>query len=230
MVILGINTYHGDASAAIIRDGKLIACAEEERFNRIKHSAGFPAEAIRYCLREAGVSIEQIDCIALPRDPKARLLRKLYYGIKIPRLLARRLIALQKTQGIKKTIAQTFAIDERKLKTKIINVEHHRAHMASSFFVSPFDKAAHFSADGLGDFASTMWGAGEGNKIKIKGEVCFPHSLGMYYTAITQYLGFLGFGDEYKVMGLAAYGKPEFKKEFQRIVIPSGRSGFKLGL
>ena len=179
MVILGINTYHGDASCAIFVDGRLVAAAEEERFNRIKHSAGFPAEAIKYCLREAGVSIEQIDCIAIPRDSRARFFRKLYYGVKIPKLLARRLVAMRKTQDIKKTIAQAFDIDEKTLKAKIINVEHHRAHIASSFLVSPFEKAVIFSADGLGDFASTMWGAGEGNNIIIKGEVCFPHSLGM---------------------------------------------------
>jgi carbamoyltransferase len=230
MIILGINAYHGDASAAIILDGKLIACAEEERFNRIKHSAGFPAEAIKYCLKEAGVSISQVDYIAIPRDPKARIFRKLYYGIKIPKLAIRRSIALRKTQNIKKLMAHAFNVDESRIKAKIMNVEHHRAHIASAFFVSPFERAVFFSADGLGDFASTMWGLGEGNKIKIKGEICFPHSLGMYYTAITQYLGFLGYGDEYKVMGLAAYGKPEYKQEFEKIVKLCDKIRFKLGL
>lgn len=230
MIILGINAYHGDASAAILVDGRLIACIEEERFNRIKHSAGFPREAVKYCLREAGVSLKEIDYIAIPRDPKSRILRKIYYGIKIPRLAARRLVAMRKTQNAKKTIAGIFEIDEKKIKANIINIEHHKAHLASSFFVSGFDKAMLFSADGLGDFASTMWGRGEGNKIKILGGVCFPHSLGMYYTAITQYLGFLHYGDEYKVMGLAAYGEPEYQDEFERIVFNRGNLGFKLGL
>lgn len=230
MVILGINAYHGDASAAIVVDGKLIAAVEEERFNRIKHAAGFPKEAVRYCLKEAGVSLRQVDYVAIPRKPGARILKKLYYAIKIPRLAARRFLALRKNQDIKKTLADIFGINEREIKAKIINVEHHRAHLASGFFVSPFDKAMLFSADGLGDFASTMWGIGEGNKMRMLGEVAFPHSLGIYYTAITQYLGFLNYGDEYKVMGLAAYGKPEYGDEFKKILIDDDKTGFKLGL
>ena len=230
MIILGINAYHGDASAAVIIDGKLKAAAEEERFNRIKHSAGFPEEAVKYCLKEAGVSIRQVDYLAIPRSPSARFFRKLYYGIKIPQLALRRFTALRKTQGIKKTIADIFDVDQEKISSKIINVEHHRAHLASSFFVSPFEKAMLFSADGLGDFASTIWGIGNGNKLKILGEISFPHSLGLYYTAITQYLGFLDYGDEYKVMGLAAFGEPEYKDEFEKIIMRRGNLGFKLGL
>jgi len=230
MIILGINAYHGDAAASIVVDGILVAAAEEERFNRIKHAAGFPKEAIRYCLKEAGVSIKEVDYIAIPRDPKARLLRKMFYGIKIPKLALRRFIALRKTQGIKKALTDIFEVDEKTIKADIINVEHHRAHLASSFFVSPFDRALLFSADGLGDFASTMWGIGEGNKITIQGAVSFPHSLGMYYTAITQYLGFSNYGDEYKVMGLAAYGEPEYEDEFQKILMNHSNSRFKLGL
>lgn len=230
MIILGINAYHGDASAAIVINGKLVACAEEERFNRIKHSAGFPKEAIKYCLKEAGISIKDLDYVAIPRDPKARFLRKLYYGIKIPKLAARRLVAFKNTNNIKQKLTEIFEIDENKIKASFVNVEHHRAHIASTFFVSGFDKALVFSADGLGDFTSTMWGIGEGNKIKILGNISFPHSLGFYYTAITQYLGFLNYGDEYKVMGLAAYGEPVYKDEFEKILINSGNLRFKLGL
>jgi len=230
MIILGINAYHADASAAIAVDGKLIAAAEEERFNRIKHSAGFPKEAVKYCLKEAGISIRAVDYIVVPRDPKVRILKKLYYGIKIPKLAVRRFIALRKTQSIKNTLAGIFEINEKEIKANFISVEHHKAHLASSFFVSPFEKALLFSADGLGDFASTMWGRGEGNKIKILGDISFPHSLGMYYTAITQYLGFLGYGDEYKVMGLASYGRPEYQDEFKKIIYKHGSLGFKLGL
>lgn len=230
MIILGINAYHADASAAIVVDGKLIAAAEEERFNRIKHSAGFPTEAVKYCLKEAGVSIKEVDHIAVPRDPKARLLRKLYYGIKIPALAIRRFAAFKKIQNIKNKLGEIFDIDEAKIPAFTVNVEHHKAHLASSFFVSPFDRAMLFSADGLGDFASTVWGIGEGNRLKILGDISFPHSLGMYYTAITQYLGFLNYGDEYKVMGLAALGSPEYKDEFERIVYKRSNLGFKLGL
>ena len=230
MIILGINAYHGDVSAAIVMDGKLIAAAEEERFNRIKHSAGFPGEAIRYCLKEAGVSIKDLDYIAVPRNPGARIFRKIYYGIKIPELALRRLVALKKTQDIKNKLADIFAVDKSQIKAKMINVEHHRSHIASSFFVSPFEKSLLFSADGLGDFASTMWGTGKGNKIKILGEITFPHSLGTYYTAITQYLGFPNYGDEYKVMGLAAYGEPEYREEFKKIIFHTDNLGFKLDL
>ena len=230
MIILGINAYHGDASAAIIVDGKLIAAVEEERFNRIKHCAGFPREAVKYCLKEAGVTIQDIDYITIPRDPRARFFNKLYYGIKIPQLALRRLIAWRKIEDIKKTIADTFGLGEKAIKADIINVEHHQAHIASSFLVSPFDEALLFSADGMGDFASTMWGIGQGNKIKILGDIAFPHSLGMYYTAITQYLGFPGFGDEYKVMGLAAYGNPGYGNEFEKILTYRGNMNFKLGL
>ena len=130
MIILGINAYHGDASAAVIVDGKLIAAAEEERFNRIKHSAGFPEEAVKYCLKEAGVGIQQVDYLAIPRAPLARFFRKLYYGIKIPQLALRRFTALRKTQGIKRTIADIFQIDEEKISSKIINVEHHQRQRA----------------------------------------------------------------------------------------------------
>lgn len=230
MVILAINAYHGDASAAIINEGKLMAAAEEERFNRIKHSAGFPIGAVRYCLAQAGISLQEVDYVVLPRDPKARFLRKLYYGLKIPELTLRRAVALRKMQNIKKTLAKIFDIDGKEIKANFINVEHHKAHLASSFFVSGFDKALLFSADGLGDFASTMWAAGEGNKIRILGDISFPHSLGLFYTAITQYLGFLDYGDEYKVMALAAYGEPEYKQEFKKIIFNNGNLGFRLGL
>ena len=231
MIILGINAYHPDASAAIIRDGELIAAAEEERFNRIKHSAGFPKQAISYCLKEAGVSLTQVDYIAMPKQSSARILKKLYYGIKIPELAIRRILALKMTKNIKKKLAEVFKEDETRIKAKIINIEHHRAHLASSFFVSGFDRALLFSADGLGDFASTMWGVGERNKIKILGDISFPHSLGFYYTAITQYLGFLNYGDEYKIMGLAAYGKPKYEDEFKKIIFDKRRHlGFKLNL
>lgn len=229
MYILGINAYHPDSSAAIIIEGKLVACAEEERFRRIKHFAGIPSESIKYCLKEAGISIKDIDYIVIPREPQARLFKKIFYGLKIPHLAQRRLFAWKKTFQIKRKLSEVFDIDDKIIRAKVIKVEHHRAHLASSFFVSGFDKAFLFSADALGDFASTMWGIGENNKIRVLGEIAFPHSLGFYYTAITQYLGFLGFGDEYKVMGLAAYGNPAFEDEFKKILkIKNNR--FELGL
>ncbi len=229
MNILGINAYHGNASAAIVCDGRLVAAVEEERFNRVKYAAGFPAQAIRYCLREAGLEIKDIDHVAVPRNPYARLGTKLFYALRMPSFARERIKVLAKFTGISEALAQTFDIDPAKLAAKFHRVEHHQAHLASTFFVSPFEKAALLSADGLGDFASTMWGSGDGNRMKIDGAIAFPHSLGLFYSAVTQYLGFLKFGDEYKVMGLAAYGETAQLDALRDIVRTEG-NGFRLGL
>ena len=233
MNILGINAYHGNASAAIVCDGKLIAAVEEERFNRVKYAAGFPTLAIRYCLQAAGITLADIDHVAVPRDPYARMATKLLYALKMPSFARERAKVLVKFTGIPEALAAAFDSDPAKLKSQFHRVEHHQAHLASAFFVSPFEQAALLSADGLGDFASTMWGTGTGSRMKIDGAVAFPHSLGLYYTAVTQYLGFPKFGDEYKVMGLAAYGEPELLDVFRDIVRfdPGSRAnGFQLGL
>jgi carbamoyltransferase len=229
MNILGINAYHGNASAAIVCDGRLVAAVEEERFNRVKYAAGFPVQAIRYCLREAGLELKDIDRVAVPRDPYARLGTKLFYAMRMPSFARERMKVLTKFTGIPEALAQAFDTDPAKVTSKFHRVEHHQAHLASAFFVSPFERAALLSADGLGDFASTMWGTGSGGRMKIEGAITFPHSLGLFYSAVTQYLGFLKFGDEYKVMGLGAYGKPEQLDAFRNIVRAHG-DGFRLGL
>jgi carbamoyltransferase len=233
MNILGINAYHGNASAAIVCDGRLIAAVEEERFNRVKYAAGFPAQAIRYCLKEAGLTLAEIDHVAVPRNPYARLGTKIFYALRMPSFAKERAKVLARFTGIPEALAAAFETDPKKIKAKFHRVEHHQAHLASSFFVSPFERAALLSADGLGDFASTMWGTGTGNQMEIAGAVAFPHSLGLFYSAVTQYLGFLKFGDEYKVMGLAAYGQAEQLEAFQDIVRFDERTngnGFRLGL
>jgi carbamoyltransferase len=233
MNILGINAYHGNASAAIVCEGRLIAAVEEERFNRVKYAAGFPAQAIRYCLKEAGLTLAEIDHVAVPRDPYARLATKLFYAARMPSFARERARVLAKFTGNPEALAQVFEADPKKLKAKFHRVEHHQAHLASSFFVSPFERAALLSADGLGDFASTMWGTGSGSRMNIDGAVAFPHSLGLFYSGVTQYLGFPKFGDEYKVMGLAAYGEPEQMEAFREIVrfdAHSNGNGFRLGL
>ncbi|MGB6959564.1 MAG: carbamoyltransferase [Candidatus Acidiferrum sp.] len=229
MNILGINAYHGNASAAIVCDGRLVAAVEEERFNRVKYSAGFPAQAIRYCLREAGLDLEDIDRVAVPRNPYARLGTKLFYAMRMPSFARERMKVLAKFTGIPEALAQAFDTDPANISAQFHRVEHHQAHLASAFFVSPFERAALLSADGLGDFASTMWGSGEGSRMKIEGAIAFPHSLGLFYSAVTQYLGFLKFGDEYKVMGLAAYGEAEQLDAFRDIVRVHG-DGFRLDL
>ncbi len=229
MNILGINAYHGNASAAIVCDGRLVAAVEEERFNRVKYAAGFPAQAIRYCLKEAGLELRDIDHVAVPRNPYARLGTKLFYAMRMPSFARERAKVLVKFTGIPEALARAFDADPAKIAAKFHRIEHHQAHLASAFFVSPFERAALLSADGLGDFASTMWGSGSGSRMKIDGAIAFPHSLGLFYSAVTQYLGFLKFGDEYKVMGLAAYGEAEQLEAFRDIVRANG-DGFRLCL
>lgn len=231
MIILGINAHHADASAALIVDGKLVAAAEEERFRRVKHWAGFPSTAIQYCLREAGLaSINDVHHIAVNRDPNARMLKRAKFLLaKRPSFgaIKRRLENRAKIKDIAGEIADTFHIDS--LKPALHNVEHHRAHLASAFFVAPFEESAVLSIDGFGDFVSSMWGIARGNRIEVLGEIGFPHSLGIFYTAMTQYLGFPHYGDEYKVMGLAPYGAPTFMNEMRDIVqVKGGRFALNL--
>jgi carbamoyltransferase len=230
MIILGINAYHANASAAIVADGRLLAAVEEERFNRVKYAAGLPARAIQYCLDVAGLKLTEVDHIAIPRDPWARLGTKLRYAMRMPRFALDRMRVMARFAGIREDMAAAFEVAPENIRAQFHRIEHHTAHLASAYFVSPFDHAAVLSADGLGDFASAMWAVGNGPQMRILGETTFPHSLGMYYTALTQYLGFWKFGDEYKVMGLAAYGQPEFLDEFRRIVRADSPLSFRLGL
>lgn len=231
MIILGINAYHGDSSAAIIKDGKLLAAIEEERIRRAKHWAGFPSEAIKWCLSYTGTDIRDVNYIAISRDPFARFHKKVIRVLsKRPDLsfLKERLNNYGKIKGIKGNLAEIFGVDEKEIKAKISNVEHHRAHIASSFFVSPFKEAAVVSIDGFGDFVSAMIGVGKENKIKVIDVVDFPHSLGIFYTALTQFLGFCSYGDEYKVMGLSAFGEPKYLDEMRKIVKLKNNGLFEL--
>ena len=274
MIILGINAYHGDAAAAIVRDGELIAAVEEERFNRFKHCAGFPTEAIRYCLQAAGVTIEAVDHIGISRDPSAHLHKKILFaatraakqaagggkdaggrsrrqeksdgvavvvgeseqehngngGPGIFRQVKDRLSNAAKVRDLKDVLAGALGVSKKGIKAQFHNIEHHRAHLASSFFVSPFERAALLSIDGFGDFISTMWALGEGNSIEVLGQVEYPHSTGIVYTATTQFIGFPHYGDEYKVMGLAPYGKPRFIEEFREIIRTGEGGQFRLNL
>jgi carbamoyltransferase len=230
MIILGINAYHANASAAIVVDGRLVGAVEEERLNRVKYAAGMPLRAIAWCLEAAGAKLADVDHIAIPRDPWARLGTKLRFAMRMPRFAVDRLRVMRRFSGIGEELAGGLDVDRKAIRANFHRVEHHTAHMASAYFVSPFENAAILSADGLGDFASAMWARGEGGQIEALGEVAFPHSLGMFYTALTQYLGFWKFGDEYKVMGLAAYGQPEFLDEFRRIVHVKRGMEFRLGL
>jgi carbamoyltransferase len=218
-IILGINAYHGDAAAAVVVDGRLVAAAEEERFRRVKHWAGFPSEAIRYCLAEAGAGLGDIDQVAMNSDPRANLARKLGYALgrrPDPRLLRDRLRNARRRASVRRQLEETLAGE--KLRGAVLRVEHHLAHLASCFLVSPFQEAVAVSVDGFGDFSSAAWGTGDSGLARVDGRVYFPHSLGIFYQALTQYLGFPHYGDEYKVMGLAPYGEPRFLDAMRRIV------------
>jgi carbamoyltransferase len=230
--ILGLNAYHGDAAAALIVDGVLVAAAEEERFNRIKHVAGFPSLAAAWCLSEAGLKPADLDHVAIGRDPRANL------GAKIRRTLrhrpgiryVRERLANQSQVGnTSDALADALGVERGALRARFHHVEHHRAHVASAFFVSPFDDAAVLSVDGFGDFASTMLAVGRGNRLQVLDRVLFPHSLGIFYTAVTQWLGFPYYGDEGKIMGLAPYGEPVYLDRMRELVQLDGPL-FRLGL
>ncbi len=230
--ILGINAYHGDSSAALIQDGQLVAACEEERFNRIKHWAGFPAESIRQCLKLGGVSAQEVDHVALSFDPWANLSRKLLFSLKQPGMMRRALGRLQrqaKAASLPAQFAAATGCAPDKIRAQFHQVEHHLAHVASSFFVSGSERAAVLSVDGMGDFTSTLLAGGEGTNIIEFDRVFYPHSLGLLYNAITLYLGFPAYGDEYKVMGLAPYGEPEYLEFFRRLIFPQGNT-FALNL
>jgi len=216
-----LNAYHGDAAAALVVDGELVAAAEEERFTRIKHCAGFPALAATWCLSAAGLDASDLDHVAIARDPRANMLRKLLWmarhGANL-RVLRERLANAAKVRDVRTALAGALQFDPAELGSEFHHVEHHQAHVASAFFVSPFERAAILSADGFGDFTSTMLAAGEGASFRILDRVGFPHSLGLVYTALTQWLGFTSYGDEGKVMGLASYGEPRYLQELQKML------------
>ncbi len=215
--ILGLNAYHGDAAAALVIDGQLVAAAEEERFTRLKHVAGFPSHAAAWCLSYAGLAPAELDHVAMGRDPRANLGAKLVQTarwLRNPSYVAERLRAMRKVRGAGDDLGA--ALGSPAARARFHNVEHHQAHVASAFFVSPFEEAAVLTVDGFGDFASTMVALGRGNRFEVLGRVTFPHSLGIYYTALTQWLGFPKYGDEGKVMGLAPYGDPDVHRDRMR--------------
>jgi len=230
-IILGINAFHGDSSACIVRDGELVNAAEEERFRRIKHWAGFPSEAIKWCLQDAGIKLADVGHIAVNQDSKANIGKKVAYTLlKRPdlSLVLDRIRNKRERDGIDVHLAKAFPNDTFNGKTHA--VEHHIAHLSSAFHVSPFSEAVVVSVDGFGDFASAAWGYGRGTQIEVDDRVYFPHSLGTFYQALTQYLGFPNYGDEYKVMGLAPYGEPHFLPEMRKIVELLDDGSFRLNL
>jgi carbamoyltransferase len=231
--ILGLNAFHGDAAAALVIDGQLVNAVEEERLNRVKHCAGFPELAARWCLEDAGLDPRELDHVAIGRDPRANIGAKVVRTILTrpsPRYVMERFRNATKVRDVKTQVADALGVPADDLRAQVHNVEHHLAHAASAFFVSPFDEAAVLTLDGFGDFASTMLCRGQGNRLEVLERVLFPHSLGIFYTAVTQWLGFPKYGDEGKVMGLAPYGDPQRHLPTMRELVQLDGNAFELGL
>ena len=230
MKILGLNAYNGDSAACLFVDGKLIAAAEEERFRRTKHWAGLPTSAINYVLQDAKLSLGEIDHIAINRKPGANNWRRIVFGLTHlphPRLVTQRIRNMRSAASVRETLEQNYGVE---VKAETHHVEHHLAHLASSYLVSGFKEAACMSIDGFGDFASTAFGVGDGSKVKIGNRVYFPHSLGIFYSALTQFLGFPNYGDEYKLMGLAPYGEPNYLEQLREVIRIRPDGTFRLNL
>ena len=221
MNILGINAYHGDVSACLLRDGQLVAAVEEERFRRVKHWAGIPREAIRSCLDVAGIAPEEIDHFAVSRNPRANLVRKAMFALRKrprPGMLVDRLKNIRRVSDLPEAISLRLELAPQHVRKRMHWIEHHPSHLASAFFVSPFEEAAVCAIDGFGDFVSTSFAVGRSGNLQVLKKIYFPHSLGLIYLAVTQYLGFWKYGDEFKVMGLAPYGQPDFVKELRKLM------------
>jgi carbamoyltransferase len=231
MNIIGLNAFHGDSSACLFVDGEMRVAVEEERFRRIKHWAGFPSESIRYCLKSQGLSLSGIDAIAINTDPKAARWKKIGFALSGKAsisLIAEKMKVREKRKGIEEHLVEAFPEDS--FNGDIEYIEHHLAHLASAYNMSPYEQASIVSVDGFGDFASAAWGFGENDAIDCQERVYFPHSLGIFYQGLTQYLGFPHYGDEYKIMGLAPYGEPVYREQMDQILAPTESVGFKLNL
>src|SRR6202023_2147853 len=230
MIILGLNAYHADSAACLMVNGQLVAAAEEERFRRIKHWAGLPTEAIDYCLREGRLTWRDVDHISINRKPGVNNWRRLAFLLTHrvhPKLMWQKIKNIRSAASIKEILEEKCG---HEIKAQVHHVEHHLAHLASAFLVSGFDEAACLSIDGFGDFASTAFGFGSGSEVRIDNRVYFPHSLGIFYSALTQFIGFPHYGDEYKVMGLAPYGEPTFLEQLREIVRIRPDGTFRLNL
>ena len=219
LLILGVNAYHPDSAACLVADGQLVAAVEEERFERTKHWSGFPAQAVAYCLGYVNATLGDLDGIAINTDPKVhRLARLRHIASHPPRVgfLLRKLGVRRQRHSIVAALSHAVC-EPNKVRGRVWQVEHHLAHLASAHLASPFERSVTVSIDGFGDFVSAAWGVGEGAEIRIDGRVRFPHSIGLFYEAMSQFLGFHSFGDEYKVMGLAGYGEAEFMEAMEHL-------------
>jgi carbamoyltransferase len=232
MLILGLNMFHADASAAIVLDGEVKFAIAEERLNRHKHFAGFPALSVKACLDAVGAKISDVEHVAVGQDCDANLAKKVQYALANPARILN-FIHLrrrkEKMRDVRSLLAKALDVDSTQLRFQEHHLEHHIAHIASAYYCSPWEKAAGFSYDGSGDFVSTMMARCEGNEIEVLDRVFLPHSPGSFYTMICEFIGYSQYGDEGKVMGLAPYGKDTFCSEISKIVTPKN-GGFQLDL
>src|SRR5215475_4862015 len=221
MLILGLNMFHADASAAIVQDGEVVCAIAEERLNRKKHFGGFPTLAIKACLDAVGARISDVDHVAVGQDSNANLAQKVQYALANPAKILNFIRMRQRKEAMRDVhtlIANAFETEPGKLRFQEHHLEHHIAHIASAYYCSPWEKAAGFSYDGSGDFVSTMMARCEGNDIEVLDRVYLPHSLGSFYTMICEFIGYNKYGDEGKVMGLAPYGKDKYSEEVRKII------------
>jgi carbamoyltransferase len=234
MNTLGINAFHADASAALVQDGVLVAAIAEERLNRRRHYAGFPALAVKAVLADARVSAEDIDHIAVSYDPTANLYKKMLFArekyASVKRLVKDRLADGARVRSVPELLGATLGVPPGALHARVHNVEHHKSHMSSAFFVSPFEEAACLSMDGFGDFVSTTRGLGRDRDLDVFDRIEFPHSAGLFYTAIAQFLGLHEYGEESKIMSLAPFGKPTYLEKMRRLIRPTEGGRFELNL
>jgi carbamoyltransferase len=221
MLILGLNMFHADASAALVRDGEVVFAIAEERLNRHKHFGGFPSLAVQACLDSVGAKISDIDHVAIGQDSDANLAKKVQYALSHPAKILNFIRLRQRKQAmrdVRSQLTKALDVDPGKLRFQEHYLEHHIAHIASAYYCSPWEKAAGFSYDGSGDFVSTMMARCEGNDIEVLERTFLPHSLGSFYTMVCEFIGYKKYGDEGKVMGLAPYGRPKYCEQLREVV------------
>src|SRR5450432_77331 len=232
MLILGLNMFHADASAAIVLDGEVKFAIAEERLNRRKHFGGFPARAVKACLEAVGAKVSDVEHVTVGQDSDANLARKVQYALANPAKILNFIRLRQRKEAmrdVRSLLLKALDVDSSQLRFQEHHLEHHIAHIASAYYCSPWEKAAGFSYDGSGDFVSTMMARCEGNEIEVLDRVFLPHSLGSLYTMICEFIGYSKYGDEGKVMGLAPYGKETYCDQIAKIVSAKD-SGFQLDL
>ena len=228
--VLGLNFLHSDSSACLFENNELVVAAEEERFLRVKHTTLFPFNAIKFCLSHVNINISDISVITINSRPTSSIIKKILFLLQNPSAYKIAINSAKNTQSkltLKKYISK---IDENhNFNGKIFYADHHKSHIASSLYFSDFEECVNLSVDGFGDFASCAWGYSKNKNLKLDSKIYFPHSLGIYYQAMTQFLGFKNYGDEYKVMGLSPYGKPKYIKEISNLINKTD-FGFNLNL